>query len=190
MLNKLPFSDRGNALVGQEMFRILDRAKIAEKQGTKVFHLELGNPRLTPPAEIFEVTKKAIDNKLLGYTSSAGLMELRVEIAQRYSSNSSRSISEGNVVVGIANLLISQFIELTCNRGDRIVFFSPVFPTYLAAGIHAGLEIVDIPLSAENGFDLTDNDVGRAIENKPKAIIVNSANNPTGRVYARKTLQY
>ncbi len=190
MLTKLPFSDRGDVLVGQEMFRVLERAKFAEKQGVKIFHLELGNPRLPPPPEIFEVTKSAIDGKLLGYTSSAGLMELRTEIAKRYTNKNDRQISEENVVVGIANLLISQFMDLTCNRGDKIVLFSPVFPTYLVAGIHAGLEVVDIPLSVESGVDLTRNDVDRAIESKPRAIIINSANNPTGRVYSREILEY
>ena len=48
-MNPLNFSRRGDALVGQEMFKVLDRAKLLEEQGRKIIHLELGQPRFEPP---------------------------------------------------------------------------------------------------------------------------------------------
>ena len=189
-IDGLPFSARGNALIGQEMFKVLDNAKKLELDGKKVFHLELGSPRMPPPEEIFQETIKALENKLTGYTSSSGLLELREEIGRQYSLNQKKIISAEEVVISPANLLVSQFMDLVCDRGDRIVLFSPFFPTYLAASAYIGLDVQDIPLSAENGFDLTIEAVDKALATQPRAIIVNSANNPTGRVYSQNLLEY
>jgi aspartate/methionine/tyrosine aminotransferase len=86
-IDGLPFSARGEALIGQEMFKVLDNAKKLELDGKKVFHLELGSPCMLPPEEIFQETIKALENKLTGYTSSSGLLELREEIGRQYSLN-------------------------------------------------------------------------------------------------------
>jgi aspartate/methionine/tyrosine aminotransferase len=186
----LPFSARGDALIGQEMFKVLDKAKKLELDGKKVFHLELGSPCMPPPEEIFKDTIKALENRLTGYTSSSGLLELREEIGRQYSLNHKNKISAEEVVISPANLLVSQFMDLVCDRGDRIVLFSPVFPTYLAASAYIGLDVQDIPLSSSSGFDLSVEAVDKALSLKPRAIVVNSANNPTGRVYSQHLLEY
>jgi aspartate/methionine/tyrosine aminotransferase len=189
-LDRLPFSARGESLIGQEMFKILDKAKSLELAGEKIYHLELGNPRIPPPDEIYEETIYALKNKRTGYISSSGLLELREEIARQYSLSHEREIAAEEVVISPANLLISQFMDLVCDRGDRIVFFSPVFPTYLAASSYIGLDVQDVPLNISSGFDLSVEDVDRAMSLRPRAIVVNSANNPTGRVYSQQIMEY
>lgn len=189
VLSPLPFSRRGESLIGQEMFKVLDKARILEEKGVYIYHLELGNPRVPPPAEIIETTIMSVRDFNLGYTPSAGIPELRRGLANRYSRLCGRQIGEASVLVSPANLLISQFLDLTCDRGDRVVLFTPAFPTYLAATAHIGLEVVDIPLDPENGFDLTERDIQAAISARPKAIMINSANNPSGCVYTQEALE-
>jgi aspartate/methionine/tyrosine aminotransferase len=181
------YSARGDALVGQEMFKVLDRARQIEQDGNKVYHLELGNPRNPPPEEIIEGTVRALRNMNVGYTSSGGLWELREAIAERYKGTNDQ-ISADQVVVSPANLLISQFLDLTCDQGDRVVVFSPSFPSYLAAAAHIGLEIVEVGSDPEDRFEISIAHVERAIAQRPRAIIVNSANNPTGAVYRQEVL--
>ena len=53
---ELQFSKRGEALIGQEMFHILERANEIEKSGEKVYHLELGEPKMYPPGRIINKT--------------------------------------------------------------------------------------------------------------------------------------
>src|SRR6266487_4720974 len=184
-----PFSFRGRALVGQEMFKVLDKARKLEEKGVHIFHLELGNPRYSPPAEIIDTTIAALQSLNVGYTSSAGLPELRQALATRFTTVYGREIGRENVVISPANLLISQCLDLACDRGDRVVVFSPAFPSYYAAAAHIGLEVIDIPLDPESGFQLTERDIEAAMAAHPKAIIVNSANNPTGAVYSREALE-
>lgn len=188
-LTTLPFSSRGERLIGQEMFKVLDRAQRLELDGHYVYHLELGNPRMEPPAEIVEATVEAIRGRQLGYTPMAGLLELRAALADRYASSTGRHLDHRHVVISPANLLISQFLDLTCNAGDRVVLFTPAFPSYWAATAHIGLDVTPVPLTHDNGFHLSESHIEAAIDAGPKAIIVNSANNPTGAVYTRPMLE-
>lgn len=186
----LSFSKRGDALIGQKMFHVLDEASRLEASGVYVYHLELGNPRLPPPPGLLSTTTRSLEELNVGYTYSAGEPSLRTKIADKFAELVGRSFRENNIAVSPANLIINQFLDLACDPGDKVVFFSPAFPTYWAAAAHIGLDVIDIRLSAENGFDLTIDDVTKALVHSPKAIIVNSANNPTGAVYEEAVLTY
>lgn len=186
----LPFSRRGAALIGQEMFKVLDRARKLEDEGARILHLELGNPRNDPPPEIVEATVAALREGRCGYASSAGLPALRRAIAAHHTERCGRPLDADNVVVSPANLLISQFLDLVCDRGERVVFFTPAFPSYWAAAEHIGLVTGVVPLDPERGFELGIEEVEWAVAARPKAIVVNSANNPTGAVYGQAAMEH
>jgi aspartate/methionine/tyrosine aminotransferase len=166
------------------MFRVMDHAQTLERQGHSIYHLELGNPRIAPPPIILEATMEALRLKHLGYTPMAGLRELRAGVAARYASLTGEGLTEAQVVVSPANLLIHQFLDITCDPGDHIVCFTPAFPSYGAAADHLGLHVNTVPLVEEEGFQLTRDSIKAALELKPRAIVLNNANNPTGALYA------
>jgi aspartate/methionine/tyrosine aminotransferase len=178
-----PLSVRGAALVGQAMFDVLDRARVLEARGVRVRHLELGAPSEPPPPSVLRATAASLERGEIGYESPAGLPSLRRALAERIERETGRAVDVGQVVVSPANLLINQFLDLACDPGDRLVVFSPAFPTYLAAAAHMGLDVVQIPLDPGTDFELGAAHVERALACRPRAVIVNSANNPTGAVY-------
>lgn len=182
-LNRPRFSSRGERLIGQEMFRVMDRAQALERQEHKIYHLELGNPRMAPPSQMLDATIKELDARQVGYAPMAGLQELRAALADRYASCTGRPIAASQVVISPANLLIHQFLDITCNPGDRVVLFTPAFPSYWAAAAHLELEVIPVSLAARDGFRLTRAAIDSALAVKPRAIIVNNANNPTGALY-------
>lgn len=171
------------------MFRVMDRAQALERQGHRVYHLELGNPRMAPPSQILEKTIQELQAKQVGYAPMAGLQELRAALAGRYASLTGQPITASQVVISPANMLIHQFLDITCNPGDRVVLFTPAFPSYWAATAHMGLDVVSVPLSARDGFHLSRQAIDSAVASNPRAIIVNNANNPTGAVYESAVLQ-
>jgi aspartate/methionine/tyrosine aminotransferase len=183
-------SERSESLIGQEMFKVLEKAKMLERQGNQIFHLELGDPHYNPPKEVISETIKSLKLGEVGYTSSAGIDDLRAAIAKQYSLNHNKNITKDRVVISTANFLITQFLEIVCNKKDSVVIFTPAFPTYLASSNYIHLKLIDIPLQCQNGFDLTFESVDLAIKKSPKVIIVNSANNPTGAVYRKEVLEY
>ncbi len=183
VLHTLSFSSRGERLIGQEMFRVMDRAQAMERQGHHIYHLELGNPRMAPPPQVIEATMEALRARHLGYTPMAGLKELRATVAARYASLTGQALTDSHVVISPANLLIHQFLDITCDPGDQVVLFTPAFPSYWAATSHLGLRGTAVPLSEGDGFHLTCGAVEAALASGPKAIILNNANNPTGALY-------
>ncbi|UVT14547.1 MAG: pyridoxal phosphate-dependent aminotransferase [Nitrospira sp.] len=189
LMKALPFSERAERLIGQEMFKVMDRAQALEREGHTIYHLELGNPRMPPPHEIMEATLQAIQAKQVGYAPMAGIRELRDGIAERVSRQTDRRIEGNSIAISPANLIISQFLELTCNSRDRVVLFTPAFPSYWAAASHIGLTVIPVPLFQKNGFHLDESQIEVALAARPKAMIVNSANNPTGAVYTESMLR-
>jgi aspartate/methionine/tyrosine aminotransferase len=113
----------------------------------------------------------------------AGLQELRAAVARRYVSLTGHPVTASQVVISPANMLIHQFLDITCNPGDRVVLFTPAFPSYWAAAVHLGLEVMPIALPARDGFHLSRPAIDSALAANPRAIVVNNANNPTGAVY-------
>jgi aspartate/methionine/tyrosine aminotransferase len=189
-MSSLDFSRRGEALIGQEMFHILARANELERNGEKVYHLELGEPKSYAPGRIVNKTISSLLDYKLGYAPSAGLFELREAISSYFSNKLKKKIEVENVVISPANLLIFQFLDVVCEVTDIVSMFTPTFPTYLAACKYIGVKSKMVSLSAENGFQLTKMNVDEAFSVKPKVIMVNSANNPTGAVYDEEVLAY
>ncbi len=113
----------------------------------------------------------------------AGLPELRMALAYRYVALTGRSITAAQIVISPANLLIHQFLDITCNPDDRVALFTPAFPSYWAAAAHLELDVVSVQLPARDGFHLSRPAIDSALAARPRAIIVNNANNPTGAVY-------
>jgi len=91
--------------------------------------------------------------------------------------------TRASATISPANLLIHQFLDITCNPGDRVVLFTPAFPSYWAAAAHQGLQVRPVPLSEHDGFHLTRQAIDDALAAEPRAIVVNNANNPTGALY-------
>ncbi len=186
----LEFSKRGQRLIGQEMFKVLERAKKIERLGQHVYHLELGNSCFPPPVEVIQTTIDALANGHVGYVPSAGHPNLRAALAEHYTEHGRPWVTENCFVISPANLLINQFLDMTCNDGDTVVLFTPGFPTYFAAAKYIGLNVKTIALESENGYHLTKLAIDQAVTQKPKAILINSANNPTGAVYTQSSLEY
>lgn len=192
----LEFSKRGRALIGQEMFHLLDLAKKLEREGKHVYHLELGEPKNYrgpknyPPGRIINKTVSSLLNYDVGYTSPGGLPALRERLGAYVAGKFGKDIRSDNIVISTANLLISQVLDIICDRDDRVVLFTPTFPTYIAVCAYVGTEVRYVPLSVENGFRLTREKIDEAIAYTPKVIFVNSGNNPTGAVYAERNLRY
>ncbi len=188
-MEKFKFSNRGNALVGQEMFKVLDKAKALENKGKKIIHLELGQPRFEPPVGLISRTIQSLNEKEVGYSSSYGIQSLREKLKLRFNKLLS-DINIENIIISTANLLISQSLHLLTNPRDKVIVFSPTFPSYIAAANFLEIDLIELPLAFHNNFQLTNDDIDKAISYKPKVIIINSANNPTGAVYTKNILKY
>lgn len=163
----------------------------AEKGEDKVFDFTLGNPNLEPPAQFKKTLAEVASDPAPGghgYMPNAGIMAVREAIAGYLSGVHSVKLSGGNIVVtcgagGGLNVVLKTLLD----PGDEVLFPAPFFVEYrFYADNHGG---VGIPVRSKDDFSLDLDAFESAVTNKTKAVIINSPNNPTGKVLGRESLQ-
>lgn len=171
--------------------RVLEKAQSMEKSGTKVIHLEIGEPDFPTPTPIVNATKVALDQGFTHYGPNRGMLELRRAIADKLERDNGIKYdpeTEIVVTVGAAEALFDSMVAYI-NPGDEVIIFDPAFINYANCTVLAGGVPVFVPLREENGFQIDGEALRSAITAKTRMIILNTPHNPTGTVFTRESLQ-
>ena len=156
-----------------------------------VFDLSLGNPVIEPPDAVQAAMVQAakdISPGLHRYMPNAGLQDVREAVAKTLSNECTVSISANDLVMvcGAAGGLNITLKTLLDNE-DEVLIFAPYFVEYLFyADNHGGKAVA---VKTHDDFTLDMDALKDALNEKTKAVIVNSPNNPTGVVYSREQLK-
>jgi aspartate aminotransferase len=152
------------------------------EQGVDVIDLTVGEPDLPTPMFIKELAKEGLDRGLTKYTPIAGLADFRRAIADFYSGRFGAAFSTAEVAASCGGK--QALFNAACSildPGDELLIPRPYWVTFPEIGHFCGARNVFIDTS-ETGFVLTADEVARAITGRSKLLILNSPNNPTGRV--------
>jgi aspartate/methionine/tyrosine aminotransferase len=173
------------SFVAMDMMR---EANALAAAGRSIIHLETGQPSTGAPRLVRQAATDAIANETLGYTEALGLPALRARIAAHYGEKHGIAIDPARVVAttGSSAGLMLAFLALTA-PGGRIGMARPSYPCYRNIATALGMEPVEIPCLAEDGFQPTI----AALEslNRPlDLLLVASPANPTGVVLPRARL--
>lgn len=155
-----------------------------------VISLGVGEPDFITPWNVCEASLNSLENGYTGYTSNAGLLELREEIST-YLQNRFQLAYDPNdemiITVG-ASQAIDVALRTILDSGDEVVIVEPSFVAYAASVSLAGGLPVPVPTSAETEFKLLPEQLEEKITDKTKALILCFPNNPTGTTMAREEL--
>ena len=150
-----------------------------------VYDFSLGNPDLEPPFIFSEKLKNVVDEKKVGkhgYMPNAGYPETRKAVADYLSKKHQVDISKEQVVMTCgAGGGLNVVLKTLLNPGEEIVIIVPYFVEYLFYVSNHGGSCKLVKTRDDFSLDLLE--IENAISSKTRAIIVNSPNNPTGRVY-------
>jgi aspartate aminotransferase len=156
-----------------------------------VFDLSLGNPVIEPPEEVRKALIESARDESHGlhrYMPNAGLADVRAVIAESLSPECKVELSANDVVMvcgaaGGLNITLKTLLD----PGDEVIIFTPYFVEYLFYADNHGGKAVAVPTLDD--FQLDFAALQNALNDKTKAVIINSPNNPTGVVYSRQELQ-
>ena len=156
-----------------------------------VFDLSLGNPVIEPPEEVRKALIESARDESHGlhrYMPNAGLADVREVIAKSLSPECKVELSANDVVMvcgaaGGLNITLKTLLD----SGDEVIIFAPYFVEYLFYADNHGGKAVAVPTLDD--FRLDFEALKSALNEKTKAVIINSPNNPTGVVYSRQELQ-
>lgn len=178
-----------DASVIRKMFEegILLKKQYGEKN---VFDFSLGNPDLDPPQEVIDAIKEvAADTShgAHGYMSNAGFPQTRSALAQKVSLEQKCTLSGENIVVtvGAASALNCVF-KAILSAGDEVVVPSPFFSEYRQYTRNFNATLVDAPTNDD--FSINIDNIKNALTPKTAAVLINSPNNPTGKIYSESEI--
>jgi aspartate aminotransferase len=150
-----------------------------------VFDFSLGNPDLEPPSLFSETLKRIVDEKQTGkhgYMPNAGYPETRKAVAGYLSQEHQVEISEKQVIMTCgAGGGLNVVLKTLLNPGEEVIILVPYFVEYLFYVSNHGGSCKQVKTRDDFSLDLLE--IEKAISSKTRAIIVNSPNNPTGKVY-------
>ena len=168
--------------------RLAPLANAAKARGTKVYHLNIGQPDVPTSPEGLAALK-TIDRKVLEYSPSDGLPSLRKKLKEYYKRfNIDVDVDDIIVTTGGSEAVLFAFMACL-DPGDEIIVPEPAYANYMAFAISAGAKIVTVPSTIDEGFSLPNVDkFEELITPRTKGILICNPNNPTGYLYTMKEM--
>lgn len=177
----------------RELFEYgMKRAEVVGKEN--VFDFSIGNPTVPSPAcvkeSIIEILDTVNSSDIHGYTSAQGSVATRAAIANYLNKTYGLNVGPNNfyITCGAAASLCICIKALTESKEDEFVVIAPFFPEYRVFIEGQGAIFKMVPADTKD-FQINFKALEETINEKTKAIIINSPNNPSGVVYSKETLE-
>ena len=179
---------RAEQMPASPIRKLVPLADAARARGTKIYHLNIGQPDLPSPKEGLE-SLKHIDRKVLEYSPSDGYRSLREKLVTYYEQYQIK-LSPEEIIVTTGGSEAVLFAFMSClNPGDEIIVPEPAYANYMAFAISAGAVIRPVVASIENGFALPPiEEFEKLINDRTRGILICNPNNPTGYLYTRREM--
>ncbi len=168
--------------------KLVPYAEVAKKNGTKVYHLNIGQPDIKTP----KVALEAIKNntiKVLSYARSEGSEAYREKLCSYYNiHNIHVSAHQIIATTGGSEALLFTIGSIT-DPGDEIIIPEPFYANYNGFSAASGVSVVPVISKIENNFALPKiEDFEKLISSKTKAILICNPGNPTGYLYSKEEI--
>ena len=176
----------------REIFEYGNKRK-AEIGAENVFDFSIGNPSVPAPKSVDDAIIDLVNNfdsvALHGYTSAQGDAHVRETIANYINDKFGTNVTANNIYMtcgAAASLTI--VMNAILQKDDECIVFTPYFPEYGVFIERTGAKLVEVK-SQEKTFQIDMDNFEKAINEKTKAVIINSPNNQSGVVYTVETIE-
>lgn len=167
--------------------------RAAEIGRENVFDFSLGNPSVPAPDEVRNALVSLLTESdpvtLHGYTSAQGALDTRLAIADDINKRFGAGVRPEDLYMtcgAAASLTVS--LNALCNPGDEVVVIAPFFPEYRVFAEQTGAVLRVVPADTEK-FQINFDALRGILNEKTKAVIINSPNNPTGALLSEETVK-
>lgn len=182
-------SDKARQMPESPIRKLVPYSEQAKAAGKEVLHLNIGQPDIETPQVALDAIKN-ISRKVIEYSHSAGFQSYRDNLANYYQ-NIGIDVSSEDIIIttGGSEALTFGFMS-TCDIDDEIIIPEPFYANYNGFAVAAGLNVVPVTSTIENGFALPPvEEFEKKITAKTKAIVICNPGNPTGYLYSQEELE-
>ncbi len=182
-------SSRGIEMPASPIRKLVPYAEAAKKRGIKVYHLNIGQPDIKTPECALDAIRN-FEQKVIEYSHSAGNESYRKALANYYKGIGIH-VDHNEIMITTGGSEAIMFAFLSClNAGDEVIIPEPFYTNYNGFAVSAGVKVIPIPSSIENGFALPPMaEFEKKIGPRTKAIMICNPNNPTGYLYSLEELE-
>ena len=185
----MKFSSKALRCQQSPMRKFHPYAVAAAAAGKKIYHLNIGQPDIQTPPQLFEAVR-SFHEATLAYAPSPGIPAL-IDAICSYYARIGVTLDAGNVLVTTGG---SEALQIACNcildDGDEIIIPEPFYPNYHTFVTTAGASIRPMHTKPEEGYFFADREKIEAyITSKTKAIMITNPGNPTGTCLTREEMK-
>jgi len=168
--------------------KLVPFADAAKKKGTKIYHLNIGQPDIETPPSFLNAVKNS-NIKVLEYSHSAGNESYRKKLCGYYKSYDIL-IDTSEIIITCGGSEAIQIAMNTCfNSGDEVIIPEPFYANYNGFSMTADVIIKPIRSYIDTGFALPPiSEFEKLITPKTKGIMICNPGNPTGYLYSKDEL--
>jgi aspartate aminotransferase len=181
-------SHRGEQMPSSPIRKLVPFAEAAKKRGTKVYHLNIGQPDIVTPQAVMDAVRHT-NMTVLAYSHSAGFESYRKKLCEYYR-RFNIELTPEEIIVTTGGSEAIQFALMAClDPGDEIIIPEPFYANYNGFAVASQIAIKPIFSSIEDGFKLPPiEEFEKNITSKTKAIMICNPNNPTGYLYSAEEM--
>ena len=164
--------------------KLVPYAEGAKKRGTKVYHLNIGQPDIKTPEVALQAVKN-FDINVLEYSHSAGFESYRTKLSAYYK-NQGLPVDTKDIIITTGGSEALMFaLGSTLDNGDEVIIPEPFYANYNGFATASGVKVVPVISGIETGFALPPMEAfEKLITPKTKAIMICNPGNPTGYLYS------
>lgn len=185
----MKFSSKALRCQQSPMRKFHPYAVAAAAAGKKIYHLNIGQPDIQTPSQLFEAVR-SFHEATLAYAPSPGIPAL-IDAICSYYARIGVTLDAGDVLVTTGG---SEALQIACNcildDGDEIIIPEPFYPNYHTFVTTAGASIRPMHTKPEEGYFFADREkIEACITSKTKAIMITNPGNPTGTCLTREEMK-
>ncbi len=186
----LSLSKKASQVKPSSTLAITAKAKALRAQGVDVVGFGAGEPDFNTPDNINQVAVEAIQSGFTKYTPASGIDELKQAVSDKFRTFNHLEYGLDQIVIsnGGKHSLTNIFTAII-NDGDEVIIPAPFWLSYPEIVKLAGGVPVIVETTMEENFKITPEKLAAACNEKTKAFILNTPNNPTGMIYSRQELE-
>lgn len=182
-------SSKADKMPASAIRKLVPLSDAAEAQGIKVYHLNIGAPDIKSPDCAMNAIKE-MSMHHISYTNSAGLIELRRDMVEKYYKPLGIDIDTKDLLVTIAGSeAVEMSLKITCDPGDEVIVIEPYYTNYYTMAYVNGITLRAIHTDIRDSFKAPSiEDFEKVWNPKVKAVLLCNPSNPTGVLYDKESM--
>ena len=187
----LHISDRTREMPASAIRKLVPLSDAAKAQGVKVFHLNVGAPDIKSPDCAFQaVIDRCTGLHHLSYTNSAGLMELREGLVNRYYKKIGIDIEVSELLVDVAGSeAFAVAMQIAAGPGEEVIVIEPFYTNYQTFAYLNGITLKAVPTDIREGFKIPEiAEFEKLLTPRTRAVLISNPCNPSGKLFSREEM--